>query len=268
MNLDKLSPVLRELYDTYAEHGGLSDRQIAELTGRPGGSVSPGRLRLQKLGLVEQVDTRTSAFGKPEATFGIVPPERVDEVRNQTARRRPRLKRIEHYSVEARKMMVRALLREDAVNEAVMEEQGRSWRRARGRAQEETAARERERRERKRDVEEAEKEGSYLTDFLKVKRNLKDSTEVVRKTLDFVNEDTSSRNEIGMPLIPVAFWPEVLGYLQDHLTMTKSTFDALNKMLYGDPEIADAEVVDGEVLELLEWFEGEPVDPDDEDPDG
>ena len=174
-------------------------------------------------------------------------------------------------------MMVRALLKDDEVNTGVMAEQGRSWRRARGRAQDEIAARERERRERKREVEEAEKEGSFLTDFLKVKRNLKDSTEVVRETSRFIGEDIESRRDLGVPRIPGTFWPEVIGYLEDLVAITEPSLVALKKSLYGDPDVCDA-VVEEDILELLEgdgWFEDEPDESSDgadddgtPDPDG
>ena len=109
---------------------------------------------------------------------------------------------------------VRQLLDDPETHEAITRQNGRAWRKVRGRNRDRKGQREHERRELNRMLKEEQRDQTGLMDFLKTKRNLLDVTEAMRGTSEFLQEEMRHRQETGELRIPIGQWPEVVDLLE------------------------------------------------------
>jgi hypothetical protein len=236
------------IYEAIRDHGPMTDEQIQVLLGKPASKVSTRRLDLVKLGLVEEAGTGRTRSGKTAKLWALVAPEKVAEARAAAASRKQRRRTILDASLEEKVKVVQILLKDDRVNAAVMNLQGRAGERARGRARGARSAAERERRDLKAQIEEAEREQSALLNFFKLKRHIKDTEEVMRAVGLFVAEEVGRQRDYGEATVPVPYWDEVHAGLTDIVDLAldaRATIEVLTGA-------SDADVIDVEAVEVLE----------------
>lgn len=249
-HMDRLRDTQRPIYEALRDFGPQTDEQIQHRLRKPANKVCPRRLELVKLGLVEEVGTASTSTGSKAKLWGIVPPERVSEAKEAAATRKPRKKTILDPSVpvDDKVKVVQLLLKDNRVNAAVMNLQGRAGERARGRARGQKAAAERERRDLKAQIEEAERERAAILHFLKLKRNLKNTEQMMRAVTTFVDADLTRSRNYGEPLIAVEHWSEVRALLSDVIDLASHARDQID-VTTGEN---DADVIDAEAVEISE----------------
>jgi hypothetical protein len=232
----------------FREHGApATDAEMAAIVGMPGSSFRPRRRELADLGFLEKAGTRANSKGRVAALWRAVPPERVEAVREAGERRKPRRRSPDEFSLEEKLEAVRVLLRDDAVNKGLREMQGRSWSRARGRARDSQAEHERRLQA---EIAAAERDRDLAVDFLKAKRNLVRTLEVIRGVANFVYDDLDRRQRGEATRIAAGHWPEVADLLEDVATAATAAEESVRES-YG---LAD-DVIDVEGFEVEEIFE-------------
>jgi hypothetical protein len=246
-----LRPSLDLVYEAFRAHGPMTDEQLAEKTEISVRSVSPRRSDLHKLGLVVEVAKATTSAGRTAKVWGLVPPERVEEVRAAVEEKGPRVRDIRKLKLDKKLEIVRQLLEDDEVNDAVLNQKGRAWRRVRGRARDEKGERERQRREFHAQLREAERTGAPLVEFFKVKRNLITAEERVRAVRNLVREELDRREAYEPMQIPMANWPDVKDLLTDLADIANTTVESIRDAM-GD--LGD-EVIEGRAIDLQELYE-------------
>jgi len=210
-----LSATEQAVLDVLQEHGPMTDEVLVERSGIGMRSASPRRGALVRRGLVEEVGRAATKAGRSAKTWGVVPPERVEAARAAATKKGPRRLPVTEYPFEERLEIMRQLLDDPHLNDALKNQNGRAWRKVRGRARDRRGEREHERREINRQLKNIEKDPSGLTDFLKVKRNLLDVTEAMRATSEFLQEEMATHAETGNFRIPFSYWPEIADLLED-----------------------------------------------------
>lgn len=256
---EQLRETQRPIYEALRDFGPQTDEQIQRRLGKPANKVCPRRLELVKMGLVEEVGIGATSTGNKAKLWNIVPPERIVEAKELAAGRKERRKTILEAPLEDQVKAVQLLLRDDRVNAALMNLQGRAGERARGRARSERSAVERERREIREQIKDAEREQAAILHFLKLKRNLKDTEQVIRAVTAFIDADLRRARDYGEPLIPAGHWPDVRAHLSDVIDIATDTRDRLD-VVTGE---SDADVIDVEAVEITEL-----AMPDFDDPGG
>lgn len=246
--IDQLRPTQRPIYEALRDFGPQTDEQVQHRLGLPANRVATRRKDLERLGLVEQAGTGTTSAGRKARVWGVVPAERVAEARAAAAKEPPRRKTILDATLEQQVLAVQLLLKDERVNAAIMSLQGRAGERARARARGARSAAERERRDLKIQIEEAEREHSALLHFLKLKRNLKDTEEVMRAVVEFIDSDLKRQHEYGEPLVPPAQWPDIRELLSDVIDISTDARDRLDVATGA----SDEDVIDVEAVEILE----------------
>src|SRR5262249_7604028 len=143
-------------------------------------------------------------------------------------------------------------------NEAIHHQNGRAWRKVRGRARDRKGQREHERRELNRQLKEAQKDPTGLVDFLKAKRNLLDVMEAMRGTSAFVQEEMDNRRNNGWVRIPTEYWPEVQDLLVDFEDLAREARESIDEVMgrLGDDVIEGFAIEVGD-LELIEGGAGQ-----------
>jgi predicted transcriptional regulator len=247
--LNKLRPTQRPLYEALAEHGPMTDEQLQHHLDQPANKVCPRRLDLVNLGLVEQAGVASTTTGRRAKLWKVVPAERVADARQVAAARAPRRRTVLEASVEEKVKVVQALLKVDEVNTRLLQLQGRSAERARGRARGMRSQAERERRERKARIEEAERAQSPLLHVLKALRNVKNSEEVVRSVREFVDLDLEQRRLYDAPLIPPQQEDELRSALSDLVDLAQDARAALDGASNEEHDIIEGDAV--EISELV-----------------
>jgi predicted ArsR family transcriptional regulator len=240
-----LLAVLREI-------GPSTDAAVAEHLDMSGNTVRPRRRELADMGLVEKVGTVPTPGGREAAVWAAVAPERVEEVRQAAAARKPRRKSLHDQPLEWRLEAVRQLLSDPEVNAAVRNSSGRAWSRARGRARQ---THERDRREVKEQLAQAERDNQALVNFLKAKGNLLRAMEMVRAIGRLADEE-QDRRDTGRPTaIPGKAWPEVADLLGELDDVTEETLARIEEV-FGPlgPDVIEAEAI--EVEDFLELADG------------
>lgn len=245
---------MQRVLNLVRESGPITDKELCARIDLPDGAVRPARLRLYRRGLIEPNDG---------GGWIAVASDRIEEVRNQAQAKPPRRRKLSDWSVDERVAAVTYLLRDDKVNQCLVDssEQSREWRRGRARARELEGEREQDRRERRAEAARAEKDKSAYVDFLKTKNHLKDAVEVMLGVRRFLREDISRHESGEMTRIPAAAWPDVLRNVSELLDVTVTLHRDLHEALgeacdqcpicgaENGPDIIDAEVV-SELIEL------------------
>lgn len=251
----KLSDTEERVLATFREHGPMTDQQLVEHSGIDMRTASPRRRKLADLGLLEEDGTAPTRSGRMAKVWAVVPDHRVADVREAAKRRDPRRLAVTKLPLDKRLELVRQLLDDPETNEAIHHQNGRAWRKVRGRARDRKGQREHERRELNRLLKEAQKDPSGLVDFLKAKRNLLDVMEAIRGTSEFVQEEMNNRRNNGYVRIPTAYWPEVQDLLVDLEDLARDARESIDDVMgrLGD------DVIEGVAIEIgdLELTEGE-----------
>jgi urease gamma subunit len=266
-----LRPQQAAIYEAFRTHGApATDAEIAAVTGISGNSFRPRRRELADLGLLEKAGTRPTGRGREVTLWmAVEDPERVEELRAKAQQRQPRRKQLRELPFEMRLAAVNELLKDDDLNSALLNQQGRSWSRARGRARGARREHEREMREVKAKLAEEERDRSTLVDFLKAKRNLLKTVEVVRSVEEFVREDLQRRAEGKQTRIPPQHWAEVADLLADAAAAASDAEKLVRDQLGLVDDVIDVnahEVV--ELVELTEEGGGDHRHQRSEEPDG
>lgn len=246
--VEHLRETQRPIYDVLRDFGPQTDEQIQRRIDKPANKVCPRRLELVKMGLVEEAGNGTTTTGRKAKLWQVVPPERVAEAKVAAAGRKERRKTILDAPLEDQVKAVQLLLRDGRVNAAIMNLQGRAGERARGRAQGAKSAAERERREIREQIKEAEREQAAVLHFLKLKRNLKDTEQVIRAVTSFIDADMQRGRDYGEPLIHADYWPEVRALLSDVIDLATDARDRLD-VATGE---SNADIIDVEAVEIVE----------------
>jgi len=247
----KLQPLEAEVLAAFVEHGSMTDQTLERVTGKSIRSVSPRRRNLADKGYLEEVGTAVTDSGKQAKVWGIVPDDRIAEVREKNKTRPQRKKDIRKLPLETKLEIVRQLLDDPAVNEATRDRHGRAWSKLRGRVQDRRGQRERERRELNAEIREADRKGSPIVEFLKLKRLVYDATETVRAVERFVGEDLERREVLAGMHIPVAHWPEVVDVLTDLGAVVEATLEDIRQTM----GVLGEDVIEGFAIEVDEIFE-------------
>lgn len=248
----KIKPSEFNVLEAFRQHGPMTDARLEEVTGLSVRSVSPRRRELADKGFLEIVGEDTTPSGRKAKVWGVVPEERIEAVREVNKTRTPRKKDITKLPLETKLLIVRQLLDDPAVNAAAREQHGRAWSKVRGRVEDRRSQRERERRELNAQVREAERKGSPIVEFLKLKRLVKDATETVRAVDQFIDEDLERRQDSQGMHIPVPHWPEVADSLTDLGGVVENTLESIRDVMgvLGD-DVIEAVAIDlDEILEL------------------
>lgn len=235
------------IYEALVDTGPMTDEQLQDTLDLPANKMCPRRLELVKMGLVEQVGQATTRSGNMAKLWKVVPVERIEEAREAASARKPRRKTVQDLPLDQQVTIARLLLKDDKVNAALMELQGRAGERARGRARGAKSEAERERRDLKTRIEEAEREQSALRHFLKALRNLRNSEGVVRSVREFVFMHTERNRRYGQALIPEPQLPELRAALSDVIDLAEDARRELDVEL--DVEYND-DVIEGEAVDI------------------
>jgi predicted ArsR family transcriptional regulator len=249
----KLTPLQQQVLASFEEHGPMTDQQLVERTGIGMRTASPRRRQLADDGLLEVVGRATTQSGRTAQVWGLVPEERIAEVREAASKRDPRRLPVTKLPLATKLEMVRQLLDDPETHEAVQHQNGRAWRKVRGRNRDRKGQREHERRELNRMLREQQQDQTGLVDFLKTKRNLLDVAEAMRGTSEFLQEEMRHRSEDGYLRIPMRHWPEVADHLDDLEELAREAREAIDNVMgrLGD-DVIDAEAIVISDLELLE----------------
>lgn len=252
--VDGLSPAKRGVFDAFVTHGAMTDDELVQKSGIKKSTSSPRRGELVKLGLVECVGSVATAAGKKAKKWAVVPPERVAEARTDASTRRPRRRAVTSYPLETRLEMVRQLLDQDDLNDALRNQHGRAWSRTRGRSNDRRGERRREQRENDALIREAEERGSPLAEFYKLRRILFQSVERVEAVDRLVSEELERRYSTGQR-IPTTAWPEVADLLDDLTRICDETNERIRKVM----GVLGDDVIEGTVVEIDDFMltEGE-----------
>jgi hypothetical protein len=252
-----LAPAQRLVFEAIREHGPVTDEHVCELTGVAGRSVRPRRAELAKHGLVRRIRSDTADTTRRVGVWELVPPEEVESAREAAHAVGPRRRKVSDLPLEVRVRAFFALARDEAVQVAVTESKERGARRARARIRDVLRQDERARRERMAELREAEEQASSLVDFLKTRNTLKRQEEVVRATLVFLREEVERQRMFGESAIPERLWALVPGLLVEVIEACESAYEEIARHT-GHPsrrqvdiELDDADVIDGELLELV-----------------
>jgi hypothetical protein len=228
----------------------MTDEQLQHHLSLPANKMCPRRLDLQKMGLVHQIGTGKTTTGRKAKLWALVPQDGIQAARIAASERKERRKTIFEASVEDQVRVVQALLRSDAVNAALLSLEGRSGERARGRARGARSQAERERRELKQQIEDAERENAWLVRFLKAKRNLSNTLQVLNSVLEFIDLDAAERRNFDEPLIPLQYLPEVRGMLSDVMDLAGNARTTIDRSTGADGD----DIIDAEVLEVTDYL--------------
>jgi hypothetical protein len=247
----RLEPLEAEVLAAFTAHGSMTDQALEQVTGKSIRSVSPRRRKLADKGYLEEVGKAKTAPGKQATVWGVVPEERVEEVREKNKNRQPRKKDIRKLPLDKKLEIIRQLLDDPAVNGAAKGQHGRAWSKVRGRVHDRRGQRERERPELNAQIREAERKDSPIVEFLKLKRLVKDATETVRAVDRFVAEDLERRDANWGKHISVPQWPEVVDSLTDLAAITDSTLASIREVM----GVLGDDVIEGEAIDVEEIFE-------------
>lgn len=221
--VDALSPSRRLVFDALESLGAATDDDLATAVGRSRSRVIPRRGDLARMGLVRETGQGTSEAGNPTAIWETVPPEDVEQLREEAEGKGPRRLSVRQWPLDERIAVARVLLREKAVYDALIapsDEPG--GRRARARARQ---AMEKGQRERTHEIKTRAAEGEELGHVLKAKDHLRRAIDVVR-TIGFILEDERERDDAKeLMLIPEWAWPQVVELLDELLSVAEQTHD-------------------------------------------
>lgn len=237
----------------FREHGPMTDQVLVERSGISMQTASPCRRKLADLGLLEVVGEAPTRSGRKAKVWSLVPDDRIEEVRERNRKRDPRRKPVTDLPLNKKLEWVRQLLDDPETHEAIKHQNGRAWRKVRGRNRDRKGQREHERRELNRILKEEQRDQTGLLDFLKTKRNLLDVTEAMRGTSEFLQEEMRHRQETGELRIPIEQWPEVVDLLEDLEDLATAARASIDNVMgrLGD-DVIDAEAILIEELELPE----------------
>jgi predicted ArsR family transcriptional regulator len=249
--MTNLRPDHELLLAALRERGPLTDEQLTDVTGLRIQTASPRRNDLVRRGLVRQAGTAVTTRGRSAKTWCVVPEDEVAAQREAAASRKPRNKDITKQPLEWKLEAVRQLLNDEAVNAAVRDKHGRAWQRVRGRARDRDSERQQELRQLRNQMRDADNARSRLLDFLKTKRHLLESAEIVRGLGRFIDDDLERHGGVEPMKIPTSAWPEVVDLLEDLVDVASQTVVAINAKLgrLGD------DVIEGHAIEVDQFFE-------------
>lgn len=266
--LSDLRPQHRVIYEAFRERDApATDAEMSAVVGIPGSSYRPRRRELADMGLLEKAGSRDGNRGRPIALWRAVPPERIAEVRAANQARKPRRRSPQDFPLEQRIEMVRILLQDDEVNGALKGMQGRTWSRARGRARN---SRVEKQRKLEAEIKEAERNRDLVLHFLKAKRNLLRTLEVVRGIESFVEDDLARQQRNEPARIAKEHWPEVADLLTDVAAGATGAEELIRERFGLTDDVIELEGF--EVEEIFELAEGEgdsfATKPRSQEPDG
>jgi hypothetical protein len=124
--LAALRPALVEVYRALRDHGPVTDESLAALLQRSIRTVAPRRNDLTKAGLVQEVGRTDSTQGSPAKLWAIVPHDEIAKARAAAAKRGPRRKHLDSYTLDEQLQILQYLVRQSEVNQALLDDHSRT----------------------------------------------------------------------------------------------------------------------------------------------
>src|SRR4051812_40506073 len=127
--IEALSSSYRLVFDALATLGCATDDAVSEAVGRSRSQVIPRRTGLVRMGLVRECGHATSKAGRQTKLWEIVPREVVEQAKEQARGKGLRRLSVKRWPSGEKLAVVRELLREPTVYDALMREEGPGARR-------------------------------------------------------------------------------------------------------------------------------------------
>lgn len=209
-----------------------TDAEIAQLTDLPFNKVSGARSTLWEQGLVERVEKDES---HNRLRWRLCPLERqaMAQLAFRDNAEKRTLARLKRGGAGEQANMVIELLSDDETNNAVLAqlERGRTWRRARARANDVKADRAAERRARRSELRRAELEKDAGLDFLTQLNHLREMIDVLFVMRRFI-QDEDERNSNGVPQrIAVTNWIALARNVREVLEVAQVLFSEIASLV-------------------------------------
>lgn len=247
----QLTDIQQQVLDAFRAHGPMTDATLVQKSGIDMRTASPRRRGLADRGLLEVVGEEETSPGRKSKLWGLVPEERISEVRDRASQRNKRRKTIHDYKLPDRIEMAKQLLDDKEVNAALRALDGPRTGHVRGRARERATQMEHERRMVAKQIREAQEDPTGMVEFLKCKRNLLNVTEALRGTSEFAQDEMANRAESGNLRIPEGAWPEVVSLIEDLEEMAREAREAINDVMgLGDLEVIEVDADEYTDLDL------------------
>lgn len=232
----------REIYRTLVRMGPLTDDEIVLQLGVKKSSVGPRRKELTELGLVQEVEKRTTESGRQSTAWGVVPVADIDQARGAALRKGPRRKHIDSYTLEQKAVIVRYLIRKDDVNALLVEDEERSKAADRARRVARAAQNEsdRARRDHNDRIRQAEREASPRLVYLKAVAQLRRASDAVREIGRLIDEGVDNRLLTGPSEMSRDDLTEIRNELHDLIDTAGSAEQQLSR-LFIEHDVIDVE---------------------------